>query len=112
MAYEITDITALDLPLLIAPVAAFVAGSLALKQKEQLESEVALTEEKLEQIQQQIKSSDFQIKVSLAENVYQSDSRMDCSCLLSLIFYNRPRLDSPLLLPPWLSTMCLVDCRL
>lgn len=69
MAYEITDITALDLPLLIAPVAAFVAGSLALKQKEQLESEVALTEEKLEQIQQQIKSSDFQIKVSLAESV-------------------------------------------
>jgi hypothetical protein len=72
MANEITEITALQLPLLIAPVAAFVAGSLALQQKERLESEVALTEEKLEQIQQQIKSSDFQINVSLSENVYQS----------------------------------------
>jgi hypothetical protein len=113
VANEITDITALDLPLLIAPVAAFLAGSLALKQKERLESEVALTEEKLEQIQQQIKSSNIQINVSLVQSVYQSNSRMDYSyILLSFSFCKRPRLDFPSLLLPWLSTMCLVDCQL
>ena len=52
-----------NLPVLIAPLAAFAAGVSALNERKRIEEEIATTESELEAIKQRLKTSELQINV-------------------------------------------------
>jgi hypothetical protein len=81
-------VSAIDLPLLLVPLAALGAGSLAIKNRNEIQSAVSLTEQALEETKQKLLDSNKVITVSLSLNL--SNRRrcksFSCAFILSILF--------------------------